>query len=200
MEKSQNNKKLRSEFKALRDGLSLSERKDKSHGICNNILALLESDFKGANIFLCFYPFGSEVNLLDLYQHLLDEGKSLYFPISNIDNHELSFYLVKDLVDDFNNGAYGIMEPKSSLTKLNLDNISDENSIVVFTPGLIFDENCNRLGYGAGYYDRFFAKYSKLWKIGIGFDKQITTTLNVEAHDVPLDYIVTDNRLIKRGM
>ena len=52
MEKSQNNKKLRSEFKALRDGLSLSERKDKSHGICNNILALLESDFKGANIFL----------------------------------------------------------------------------------------------------------------------------------------------------
>ena len=200
MEKSLNNKELRKEFKAVRDGIPDNQRNEMSQAITKNVLALLESDFKGANIFLCFYPFGSEVNLLDLYQHLLDEGKSLYFPISDIDNHELSFYLVKDLVDDFNSGAYGIMEPKSSLTKLNLDNISDENSIVVFTPGLIFDENCNRLGYGAGYYDRFFAKYSKLWKIGIGFDKQITTTLNVEAHDVPLDYIVTDNRLIKRGM
>ena len=63
MEKSQNNKKIRSEFKALRDGLSLSGRKEKSHAICNNILALLESDFKGANIFLCFYPFGSELSI-----------------------------------------------------------------------------------------------------------------------------------------
>ena len=196
MEKSQNNKKLRSEFKALRDGLSLSERKDKSHGICNNILALLESDFKGANIFLCFYPFGSEVDLLELYGRLLKEGKNLFFPVSNKNTHELTFYKINNLKDDFRSGAYGIMEPDTGLEKFDLD----DSSTVVITPGLIFDENCNRIGYGAGYYDRFFSLHPDVIKVGVGYDLQIIDNLDVEAYDVPLDYVVTNNRLIKRGM
>ena len=196
MEKSQNNKKLRSEFKALRDGLSLSERKDKSHGICNNILALLESDFKGANIFLCFYPFGSEVDLLELYGRLLEEGKKLFFPVSNKNTHELTFYKINNLKDDFRSGAYGIMEPDIGLEKFDLD----DSSTVVITPGLIFDENCNRIGYGAGYYDRFFSLHPDVIKVGVGYDLQIIDNLDVEAYDVPLDYVVTNNRLIKRGM
>ncbi|MBP5597604.1 MAG: 5-formyltetrahydrofolate cyclo-ligase [Pseudobutyrivibrio sp.] len=196
MEKSQNNKKLRSEFKALRDGLSLSERKDKSHGICDNILALLESDFKGANIFLCFYPFGSEVDLLELYGRLLEEGKNLFFPVSNKNTHELTFYRVNHLKDDFRSGAYGIMEPDTGLEKFDLD----DSSTVVITPGLIFDENCNRIGYGAGYYDRFFSLHPDVIKLGVGYDLQIIENLDVEAYDVPLDYVVTNNRLIKRGM
>ncbi|MBR5650584.1 5-formyltetrahydrofolate cyclo-ligase [Pseudobutyrivibrio sp.] len=196
MEKSQNNKKLRSEFKALRDGLSLSERKDKSHGICNNILALLESDFKGANIFLCFYPFGSEVDLLELYGSLLEEGKNLFFPVSNKNTHELTFYKINNLKDDFRSGAYGIMEPDTGLEKFDLD----DSSTVVITPGLIFDENCNRIGYGAGYYDRFFSLHPDVIKVGVGYDLQIIDNLDVEAYDVPLDYVVTNNRLIKRGM
>lgn len=196
MEKSQNNKKLRSEFKALRDGLSLSERKDKSHGICDNILALLESDFKGANIFLCFYPFGSEVDLLELYGRLLEEGKNLFFPVSNKNTHELTFYKINNLKDDFRSGAYGIMEPDTGLEKFDLD----DSSTVVITPGLIFDENCNRIGYGAGYYDRFFSLHPDVIKLGVGYDLQIIENLDVEAYDVPLDYVVTNNRLIKRGM
>ena len=196
MEKSQNNKKLRREFKALRDGLSLSERKDKSHGICDNILALLESDFKGANIFLCFYPFGSEVDLLELYGRLLEEGKNLFFPVSNKNTHELTFYRVNHLKDDFRSGAYGIMEPDTGLEKFDLD----DSSTVVITPGLIFDENCNRIGYGAGYYDRFFSLHPDVIKLGVGYDLQIIENLDVEAYDVPLDYVVTNNRLIKRGM
>ncbi|MBQ7470515.1 MAG: 5-formyltetrahydrofolate cyclo-ligase [Pseudobutyrivibrio sp.] len=196
MEKSQNNKKLRSEFKALRDGLSLSERKEKSHAICNNILALLESDFKGANIFLCFYPFGSEADLLELYCSLLEAGKSLYFPVSNKSTHELTFYRVNNLKDDFCSGAYGIMEPDTGLEKFDLD----DSSTVVITPGLIFDEKCNRIGYGAGYYDRFFSLHPDFIKIGVGYDVQVINNLDVEAYDVPLDFVVTNNRFIKRGM
>ena len=68
MEKSLNNKELRKEFKAVRDGIPDNQRNEMSQAITKNVLALLESDFKGANIFLCFYPFGSEVNLLDLLE------------------------------------------------------------------------------------------------------------------------------------
>ena len=83
MEKSLNNKELRTEVKAKRNAISSQLRKDLSLAITENFLALLESDFKGANIFLCFYPYGSEVDLLGLYERLLDIGNDLYFPVSN---------------------------------------------------------------------------------------------------------------------
>ena len=166
-----------------------------SLAITENFLALLESDFKGANIFLCFYPYGSEVDLLGLYERLLDIGNDLYFPVSNINIHELTFYKVNDLKDDFHEGAYGIMEPNDNLEQFN----GADSSTVVITPGLIFDEECNRIGYGAGYYDRFFASHPDTFKVGVGFEEQIINKLNVGAYDVPLDYVVTNNRLIKRS-
>ena len=74
-------KDLRNIHKKLRNDMSDMEHKIKSADIVKNTLALLESDFKGANIFLCYYPFGSEVDLLPLYENLLNKGKILYFPV-----------------------------------------------------------------------------------------------------------------------
>ncbi|MCR5195777.1 MAG: 5-formyltetrahydrofolate cyclo-ligase [Pseudobutyrivibrio sp.] len=194
MEKSQNNS-LRQEYKRLRDSLSPEERFSKSQAIKDKFLALLESDFKGANIFLCFYPFGSEVDLTALYEHLLKLGKDLYFPVSNVSNHKLTFRQVKDMNVDFKAGAYGIMEPKDNLNDLSVDIL---DKIVVITPGLIFDKALNRIGYGAGYYDRFFASCSKTTiKVGVGFDFQVTDELEVTSLDVPMDYIITNNCILK---
>jgi len=195
MEKSLNNKELRKEFKAKRNAISPMLRENMSLAITENILALLESDFKGANIFLCFYPYGSEVDLLGLYERLLNTGKRLYFPVSNIITHELTFYQINDLKSDFHEGAYGIMEPNDNLKIF----AGEDSNTVVITPGLIFDEECNRIGYGAGYYDRFFASHPDTFKVGVGFEEQIINKLNVGAYDVPLDYVVTNNRLIKRS-
>lgn len=192
MEKSLNSN-LRKEYKTIRDNIPKDKQDDMSRKITENVLALLESDFKGANIFLCFYPFDSEVNLLYLYSRLLDGGKRLYFPVSDIKKHELSFFEVKDLKQDFQKGAYGIMEP---IKDNRLDFTQDA---IVITPGLIFDNNCNRIGYGAGFYDRFFSKNKVQAKIGIAFEQQLMEQIEVQAHDVPLDFVVTNDRLIKRG-
>ena len=73
------NKDLRNIHKQLRNDMSATEHKLKSADIVKNTLALLESDFKGANIFLCYYPYNSEVDLLPLYESLLARGKSLFF-------------------------------------------------------------------------------------------------------------------------
>ena len=196
MGKSQSSEELRLTYKKIRDDIPVDVRNKKSADITEKVLALLESDFKGANIFLCFYPFGSEADLLELYCSLLEAGKSLYFPVSNKSTHELTFYRVNNLKDDFCSGAYGIMEPDTGLEKFDLD----DSSTVVITPGLIFDEKCNRIGYGAGYYDRFFSLHPDFIKIGVGYDVQVINNLDVEAYDVPLDFVVTNNRFIKRGM
>jgi 5-formyltetrahydrofolate cyclo-ligase len=191
MGKFQNNNELRSVYKSIRDQLSDKDIKEKSRLIIDNILALLESDFKGANIFLCFYPFGSEVNLLPLYKNLLEKDKALYFPISNKKEYSLSFKRVYDLDFDLTLGAYNIMEPSISL-----EDYKGEEAIV-FTPGLVFDEKMNRVGYGAGYYDRFFERYLDNKKIGICFEEQICDGIIAQRHDVSMDNIVTDNRILR---
>ncbi|MCR5415554.1 MAG: 5-formyltetrahydrofolate cyclo-ligase [Pseudobutyrivibrio sp.] len=187
------NKELRLHYKQIRDALTTSQIQDLSQNISDNLLALLESDFKGANIFLCFYPFGSEVNLLPLYKKLLLEGKRLFFPISYIKSHEIIFHEISDLNNDFSKGSYDIMEPKDSLPVLdtNLDNI------ISITPGLIFDNKCNRIGYGAGFYDRFFARNPQIKRIAVCFDIQMAESIDRQPYDIPMNYIVTNNGIIK---
>ncbi len=188
------NKETRKKFKAMRESLSVQEIEAYSLAATDNILALLD-DFKGANIFLCFNPFGAEINLKELYQQLLDNGKSLYFPKSDVKTHQLTFLKIQNLEEDFIEGTYGILEPKD-----NLEALTDFNQqIISITPGLIFDEQGNRCGYGAGFYDRYFASNPEIIKIGVAFDFQVVKSLETNSWDIPLDYIVTNNRLIKRG-
>ena len=193
MERSLNNANLRKQNKLMRDELTLTDRQFLSQQIVISLKALLESDFKRANIFLCFYPFGSEVDILLLYKQLLEEGKKLYFPVTHKEAHKLEFREVKNLTTDFHKGAYDIMEPNEDLPTYDF-----EEGTVVFTPGLVFDTNLNRLGYGAGYYDRFFHNNPEVVKIGLCFNVQIKNEIIPEEHDVPMDYIVTDKRIIRR--
>ena len=191
MEISQN-KKLRTQYKKIRDSLSEEDRAQKSHQIVTRLKALLEFDFERADIFLCFYPFGSEVNLIEFYSHLLEKNKKVFFPITNEDN-TLTFRQVTDLSKDFHKGFMGIMEPNDELTAFKY-----EDNVVVITPGLIFDNERNRVGYGAGYYDRFFSLYPDLTKVGVCFMEQLCEEIIPEEHDVPMDYIVTDNTFMRR--
>lgn len=194
MEKIQNNTILRKQYKLKRDSIAVQDRQFLSQQIVISLKALLESDFERANIFLCFYPFGSEVDVLILYKHLLDIGKELYFPVSDKDSHELIFKKVSNLSSDFHKGAYDIMEPNEGLPVYNND-----TDAIVFTPGLVFDTNLNRLGYGAGYYDRFFHQNSDVIKIGLCFNTQINNEIIPQEHDVPMDLVVTDRRIIRRA-
>ena len=190
MEKNQS-KELRLAHKKLRDNMSAEEHSLKSADISGNVLALLESDFKGANIFLCFYPFGSEVNLMPLYERLIESGKALYFPKSNIDNHELTFYRISHIRSDFHKGAYGIMEPNDTLPIFEYKAHKNER-IICITPGLIFDKHLNRIGYGAGFYDRFLCDKSNIIKIAPCFAHQIIDKIFSKPHDVCMDVLVSE--------
>jgi 5-formyltetrahydrofolate cyclo-ligase len=69
---------------------------------------------------------------------------------------------------------------------------------VIIVPLVAGDERCNRLGLGAGWYDRFLSDQPTALKIGVAFEFQITPVIPVVAHDEPLDIIVTDQRSIRR--
>lgn len=94
------------------------------------------------------------------------------------------------LNQDFEKGMFGINEPKNKLfTK-------KENIDLVIVPGIAFDEKGNRIGYGKGYYDKFL-KDLNVPKIALAYDFQIIDKVDAQKHDIPMDKIITEKRVIK---
>jgi len=96
--------------------------------------------------------------------------------------------------DDLEAGPFGIREPAESSPKADAAEID-----VVIVPGTAFDESCRRLGMGGGFYDRLLPRLRPgVVTIGLAFDEQIVDEVPTEAHDVPLDLVVTPTRTMKR--
>jgi len=74
--------------------------------------------------------------------------------------------------------------------------ISSEEIDVVLVPGLIFREDGFRIGYGGGYYDRFLRDAKSVVKIGLCYEMQIYEDIPVDIYDIPVDYIITEKRII----
>ncbi len=89
-------------------------------------------------------------------------------------------------------GSFGIREPKGT----QVEQVSGLDCLVI--PGIVFDERGYRIGFGKGCYDRTLRGYAGL-KMGLAFELQIVGELPQEAHDVPCDVIVTEDRVIIAG-
>ena len=132
---------------------------------------------------LCYYPLGNEVDLLDLYKILLQDGYNLYFPVTYRD--AIRFYKVRNLTD-FTVGTFNVHEPDDRRYEFR-----DKEAIVI-TPGLAFDKHNNRIGYGKGYYDRFLRHYTSTTPIGVCYKFQLVDELDVTSYDVPVKKVITD--------
>ena len=92
--------------------------------------------------------------------------------------------------------AYGILEPSNE--ELSID--PNELDLIV-VPGVAFDNNKGRMGYGAGYYDRYFSKirekyYKRINKVALAYDFQIIDHVPMDKNDVPVDSIITTSKII----
>ena len=88
-------------------------------------------------------------------------------------------------------GTYRIRQPEEESILQNSDALE-----VVCVPGIAYDTQGNRIGYGKGYYDKFL-KWRPATKIGIAFDVQIVDQLPDEKHDITMDVIITEKRMIE---
>ena len=86
-------------------------------------------------------------------------------------------------------GAYGIMQP---VAQRGCDSLESD---VVIVPGVVFDLQLCRIGFGAGYYDRFL-KDNRAVKIGICYENQLVDRIEADPHDVRMDFVVTERRVL----
>ena len=97
----------------------------------------------------CYANYNGEVGTSSIMEEAWKLGKSVWFP--RIEGSEMNFYLVESK-DDLQPGAYGILEPTG-------DHIADGEDGLLIMPGVAFDEECHRIGYGGGFYDKYLEKH-----------------------------------------
>lgn len=179
--------------KLLEQLLSLTQEeiKRRSKNVEERLSGL--SIYKQAKKVMVYYPLKGEVDILEMIRKDI-KSKQFFFPVMDTKAGDLEAYQVKDLDDDFAVGPFGVKEPDPKKTRK-----FDAGEIdVVIVPGLGFDYQRNRLGRGAGYYDRFLQRLTpSTKKVAIAFDFQIVESLPTHLSlDQKVDIVVTESTVI----
>ncbi len=150
--------------------------------------ALLDLDcVQNANCVMAYCSYKNEPDLMGFVHALLDMGKHVALPYVTGDDSMIAVDYNFESVMKSN--MFGIPEPVLSNESENVE------PDVVLVPGVAFGADLNRIGYGVGYFDRFL-KETSAFKVGICFDMQVVTSIKSEPHDVRMDMVVTERRVI----
>jgi len=181
--------KLRKELIQIRKKMPKKEVLEKSKQIKKRLFEI--DEFKNASSILFYISYGNEVFTHDMIKECLKNKKNVIVPITDVDNRKLILSKLenwKELIK----GAYNILEPKEE--KIKEVSIFDIDLIIV--PGVGFDEQGCRIGHGVGYYDGLLKDATNSLHVGLAFEKLIVEQVPIESHDMPVDKIVTEERMI----
>ena len=140
---------------------------------------------------MCYLSLDDEVCTDGIVTALLNMGKKVGAPYCVDNDGNMDFYYITDF-DDLRIQSFGVREPV--LEKC--EKIASFDNAVIILPGLCFDKNGNRLGYGKGYYDRFLQIHS-LISVGLCYNSLIVKKVPTDMYDKKADIIVTENDIIK---
>jgi len=169
---------LRKELKLKRAHIP-SERKQLAAARCIGKLLSLTQE----KLVLSFAPFKDEVNLWPLNEKLA-KSKRLVLPVTK--HCSLRLYQVTAPSKELVESSLGILEPNPSLCM----EISPDKIEIAIIPGLGFDKEGHRIGYGKGCYDRLIPKLTDATKIGVGYKEQLIEKLPTDEHDQKLDHVL----------
>lgn len=146
--------------------------------------------YADAGLVLAYVSYGNEVDTRAVIESALASGKRVAVPRVLPHKHKMDFYEIDDM-GDLEEGFKGILEPRRGVSSP-LGTV-DLLGSVCLVPGLVFDAEGHRIGYGGGYYDRFLQFYPGD-KIALARSAQVSSNpLPTESSDVPVDFIVTDS-------
>lgn len=178
---------LRRIYKEKRKLLTSTEIDAQSILILENLKSL---PIWGNTVFHVFVSIKhqNEINTFPLMDYLFQQNKRVVVPQTSGD-HMISCEIQPDVL--WETGNFNVPEP------LKFMEINPKLIQVIFVPLFICDLKGNRIGYGGGFYDRFFEKTNpNIIKIGINFFEPINEIIESEPFDIPLDYCVTPKSIV----
>ncbi|MDP6776479.1 MAG: 5-formyltetrahydrofolate cyclo-ligase [Candidatus Latescibacteria bacterium] len=152
---------------------------------------ILEAPFyQESRCLSCYVSVSNEVDTHELIRGAIAEGKRVAVPVARR-GRPMTQVRISDLAE-LVPAPFGLLEPAEE----SWDPVPPDAFDLVIVPGLAFDHHGNRIGFGGGFYDRFLAGL-RAAKVGIAYGFQQGETLPTESHDVKLDWLVTESRILQ---
>ena len=178
---------FRADAKAKRDNIPEAARSTADRAIFDMLVS--EKAFLQAKSIFAYISFGSEVSTSGMIEYAIGCGKTVAVPRCDIKKHEMTFFVIHGL-QDLKKGAYGIYEPDEGCERL-------DSADICLVPGVAFSSGMDRMGYGAGYYDRFL--YGRdIIKVGLTYGELLFDEIPCEEYDIKMDMIICENRILRR--
>lgn len=137
--------------------------------------------YQAANTIYGYLPYNQEVRTVPMLQRALDEGKRVAVP--KVYGEEMRFIYLEDLTQ-VSKGYAGIPEPIADAP------VAEDKEALVLMPGLAFDPQGHRIGYGGGFYDRFLAQEPHHPTLALCYEFQMQAHLDTEEFDIPVDTVL----------
>lgn len=166
---------LRNKYKEIRKTIKDKEKQDKI--IFNKVINLEE--YKKSNLILTYVSLKDEVDTIKLIEYSLKIYKNVAVP--KCEGDEIVFYYINSL-EDLEERSFGILESRTN------ERVNNFNNSICIVPGIAFDKQNNRIGYGRGFYDRFLENYNGL-KVGLTYKECICDEIDADENDIKMDII-----------
>lgn len=187
-------RELRSRMRSVRGALPRTACAERSARAIARVSELPE--LQAARTLVGFSAIQRELDLAALLAEARTQGKCVGLPrvVQTDDTDDAAPRLELLALNDepLVEGAFGVLEPPESALPIDPAAVD-----VILVPGLAFDAQGQRLGYGRAFYDRLLPTLPNAFRIGIGYDFQFVAELPVDPHDVPLHCIVSDARVLR---
>jgi 5-formyltetrahydrofolate cyclo-ligase len=181
--------RTRARARAERDRLTPEEIDTKSRAICRSVEDILDC----RNRVMLYASKGQEVNTRPLMESLLSGGVGVVVPVIEKETRSLRLSGITDL-SVLVSSTFSVPEPIGNEIP-----VREEEIGAVVVPVIAFDRRGHRLGYGAGYYDRFLSVHRDLTKIGVAFSCQEVQAIPEDGNDIAMDLVVTEDEIIRCG-
>ncbi|HEY5561224.1 MAG TPA: 5-formyltetrahydrofolate cyclo-ligase [Clostridiaceae bacterium] len=182
-------KYYREMVKSKREATDFSEKDKKDKAIFEKLLK--EKEFISCNNLFIYISFDLEINTHKIIESALEQNKNVYVP--KVISKALGMIGVRiENFEELRKNKMGILEPLEAIEIITKDDID-----LAIIPGLAFDLKGNRIGYGGGFYDRYFqGEKNKLPSmIALAYEYQLFTNITQDTFDIKVHKIVTEKNI-----
>ena len=186
----QKKEKIRKELLLRRKGMEKDRAASKSKKVVEALLS--QEEYVSSRRVLFYAALAGEVETREAIETSLNTGKRVFLPKVAPDG--LRIFEIRSYAEDTVAGAFHVAEPREERTVETNPGCLD----LVIVPGVAFDPSGGRLGFGRGYYDRFLGSLPReIPLVGLAFEFQVVDKVPLAPGDVAMDYIVTEERVIR---
>lgn len=192
-------KALRAQLLTLRRELSSEQRRKLDTALTQQVVALPE--WKTSALVLTYFSVGAEVDTRELIDHAWEAGKTVALPRVITHTRLMNWYRISDF-EQLEKTPLGVFEPVAD--PKNLIRLADEGVFgipsIALVPGLGFDKQGYRIGYGGGFYDSFLASFAG-YSVGLCREEQLCESLKdlgvIDTYDQSVGLVVSEQHVIR---